>query len=93
MNKLLTGALIGLAVGLLIAPEKGDEMRTDIADKADKLKRKLNKMMGRTGPELDDLKKILGEEIVGLKDDVRRRMLTILEESKNSMNHIRNGMA
>jgi gas vesicle protein len=93
MNKLITGALIGLAIGLLVAPEKGEDMRDDLADKADQWRKKLNKMMGRTGMELNDLKKVLENEIVGLKDDVRQRILTILDEGKASANYIKNGMA
>lgn len=93
MNKLLTGALIGLAIGLLVAPEKGENMRDDIANAADKWKKKLNKMMGRTGMELNDLKKVLEDEVVGLKDDVRKRILTILDEGKAGANYIKNGMA
>ncbi|XZF14309.1 YtxH domain-containing protein [Chitinophagaceae bacterium MMS25-I14] len=93
MNKLLTGALLGLAIGLLIAPEKGEDMRDDIAETADKWKKRLNKMMGRTGMELSDLKKLLQSEVSGLKDDVRKRILTILEEGKTTANHIANGVS
>jgi len=92
MNKFLTGALVGLAVGLLVAPKAGEDTREDIADTADKWKRKWDKMVGNAGMELDDLKKILGSEISGLKDDVRSRLLTILEESKSTANRLKNGI-
>lgn len=92
MNKFLTGALVGLAVGLLVAPKAGEDTREDIADTADKWKRKWDKMVGNAGMELDDLKKILGSEISGLKDDVRSRLLTILEESKSTANSLKNGI-
>lgn len=92
MNKFLTGALAGLAIGLLIAPKKGEDTRDDIAETADKWKRKWDKLVGNTGMELDDLRKILGSEISGLKDDVRSRLLTILEESKSTASNLKNGI-
>jgi|SRR6185312_853049 len=96
-SRFLAGAIIGVAVGLLIAPEKGEDMREDIADTATKWKRKLNKMVGKTGAELDDLKNMLGEEIQGLGDDVRHRLLTIIDESSQSAKNIKstisNGIA
>lgn len=92
-SNFLTGALIGLVTGLLIAPEKGETMREDIAANADKLKKNLNRMMGRTGAELDELRKILGKEIEGLSDDVRHRILNILDESANSMHNIKSDLS
>jgi len=92
MNKFLMGALLGLAAGLLVAPKKGEDTRDDIADAADKWKRKWNKMVGNTGMELNDLKKILSSEITGLKEDVRSRLLTILEESKSTASSLKNGI-
>lgn len=92
MNKLLTGALIGLAVGLLVAPKTGEDTREELADTAEKWKRKWDKMVGNAGMELDDLKKLLQSEIGGLKDDVRSRLLTILEEGKSTANNLKNGV-
>lgn len=88
-SKFLTGALVGLAVGLLIAPEKGEDMRNDIADTATNWKKKLNRMMGKAGKELDDLKTLLNDEIEGLTDDVRHRILTILDESAQTGRNIK----
>ncbi len=88
-SKFFAGALIGLVAGLLIAPEKGEEMREDIAVNAEKWRKKLNRMLGKTGAELDDLKRLLGEEVEGLSDDVRHRILNILDESRSTASNIK----
>lgn len=79
-SRFMAGAILGLITGLLIAPKKGEELRSDIADTADKWTDKFNKMVGRTSAQLQDLRSILGKEIDGLSDDVRHRILTILDE-------------
>ncbi len=88
-SKFFAGALVGLVAGLLIAPEKGEEMREDIAVNAEKWKKKLDKMLGKTGAELQDLKSLLGDEIDGLSDDVRHRILNILDETNNTASSIK----
>jgi len=89
----MTGALLGLAVGLLIAPEKGADTRGHIAETAEKWKHTWDKLVGRTGMELEDLRQIFEQEISGLSSDVRHRILTILEESRNAANRVRSEMS
>ena len=93
MSRFMTGALLGLVAGLLLAPEKGAETREQIADTAGKLKHKWDKLLGNTGMELEDLKTVFQQEISGLTDDVRSRILTILEESKSTASNIRRQMS
>jgi gas vesicle protein len=97
MNKFLTGALLGLVAGLLIAPQRGEELREDIADTADKWKEKFNRMIGRAETNLDDLKGLLDSNIAGLSDDVRHRILTIIDEAEemaySATNSLNSGVA
>jgi gas vesicle protein len=88
-SKFFAGALVGLVAGLLLAPEKGEDLRNDIADSADKWKKKLYRAAGKTGAELDDLRDMLEDEVAGLSDDVRHRLLTILDESGKSAKNIK----
>lgn len=83
-SKFFAGALVGVVAGLLLAPEKGEDLRNELADSAEKWKRKFYRLAGKTGAELSDLKDILEDEVSGLSDDVRHRLLTILNETGDS---------
>lgn len=92
-SKFFAGALVGLVAGLLLAPEKGEDLRNDIADTAGKLKKKFNKLTGQTSAELSDLKAILEDEISGLNEDVRHRLLTILNETEDTAKKVKRNIA
>ncbi|MBS1914690.1 MAG: YtxH domain-containing protein [Bacteroidetes bacterium] len=85
----LSAALAGVAVGLLIAPAKGSETRQKIADSADALKQKLRRIRHSATNELDELQDIFENEVDGLKDDVREKILKLIEASKKSYNHVK----
>jgi len=91
-SNFIAGALTGLLVGLLVAPEKGEDLRDDIMDGAVKWKKKIYKMTGKANKELADLRKSLETEIDGMSDDVRRRILTILDESVDAARSIKGNM-
>ena len=92
-QKILVGALSGLvagvAIGILIAPAEGSETRQRIADTAESLRRKLRQLRGVTADELDELKDIFTKETEGLKEDVRRRVLDLIQAAKEKGNHIK----
>ena len=92
-QKVLVGALSGLvagvAIGILIAPAEGRETRQRISDTADSLKRKLRQLRGVTADELDELKDIFTRETEGLKEDVRTRVLELIQAAKEKGNHIK----
>ena len=73
---------MGIVAGLLLAPQKGEELREDIADNAKKLKKNLYKMAGKGAAELADLKDLLSEEVDGLSESMRHRLLTMLNEAE-----------
>jgi gas vesicle protein len=88
-TRFLTGALVGLAAGVLFAPKRGEDLRGDLADK---VKSKFRRT-ARRSRELNDLRDILEDEIGGLSDDVRKRMLNILDENEQSAINIRRNIA
>ncbi len=86
----LSGIVAGVAIGLLVAPNKGSETRAKIADTANSLKKKLQKLRGTTADELDELKEVFEHEVSGLRDDVRERVLNLINSSKAASNNIKN---
>ena len=92
-SKFFAGALIGLVAGLLLAPEKGEDLRNDITESAEKWKKKFYRVTGKVGAELEDLRDMLEEEVSGLSDDIRYRILTIIDEAEDSSMKIKNTAA
>jgi len=92
-QKIMIGALSGLAagvlVGILTAPNSGAETRQKIADTTDKIKQRFRRLRGQATDELDELKEIFEHEVDGLKDDVRQRVLTLIESTKSSVNNVK----
>jgi len=81
---ILSGVAAGVAIGLLTAPAKGSETRKKIADTAEDIKRKIRAMRGQANSELDELKTIIENETGGMRDDVRERILKLVEASKKT---------
>jgi gas vesicle protein len=78
----LSGALIGLVAGILLAPDKGTNTRENLTNTAEKWRDMLNRMIGKADLRVDDLRSYLDQNINGLTEDVKNRILTILEESE-----------
>lgn len=93
MARFMTGLLMGVGLGILLAPEKGSDTRESLADTASNLKDKFNRMVGRAGAHVDDLKGMLENEVEGLSEGVRSRIRTILDEEESSMSGARSNSA
>lgn len=88
----LSGLVAGVAIGLLVAPASGNETRQKIADTAGNIKKRFRRLRGRASDELDELREIFENEVDGLKEDVRQRVLTLIDASRNSYHHVKNGV-
>lgn len=82
MSKFLAGALVGLVAGLLLAPDKGENTRDILASSAEKWRDRFNQLVGRSGAQVDDLRAYLDQDFNGLSNDVKNRILTILDEAE-----------
>jgi gas vesicle protein len=85
----LAGTLAGLAIGLLVAPASGMETRERIADSAETLRKKLRRIRNSADSELEELSEVFEHEVKGLKDDVRQKILKLIETSKKGYNNVR----
>lgn len=84
-KSLLAATAAGIALGMLIAPEKGKDTQKKITDSLGKLKDKWNdirKLKNISAEDLKELKEIFKQNITGLTDDVRKKVLQIIESAK-----------
>lgn len=80
MGRFLNGLLLGVGVGLLVAPEKGEDIRANLSDATQKWRDQLNRLLGRGGARLDDLRNFLDSEVEGMTDDAKGKISKILDE-------------
>lgn len=85
----ISGLVAGLAIGLITGTLLSDETRQNITDSADSLKKKFMSLTGKASNELDELSEIFASEIDGLGDDVRERVLKLIEASKTGYNNVK----
>lgn len=92
-TKFLAGAIAGLTtglvIGLLTAPDSGDRTRKKIKTKADDWRHKINGLVGQGGEDLSELKGVFEHEISGLQDDVRQRVLKLINKSQGTYNRFK----
>ena len=92
-TKFLAGAIAGLTtglvIGLLTAPDSGDRTRKKIKNKADDWRHKINGLVGQGGEDLSELKGVFEKEISGLQDDVRERVLKLINKSQGTYNRFK----
>lgn len=89
LQRLFTATLSGIVLGMLIAPAKGSETRKKLTDTADNLKDKIRRLRGTTNEELEELHTVFEHEVAGLRDDMREKVLRLIEVSKKSYNNIK----
>jgi gas vesicle protein len=89
LQRLFTATLSGIVIGILIAPAKGTETRKKLSDSANNLKDKIRRIRGTTNEELDELHEVFEHEVAGLREDVREKVLRLIDVSKKGYNHIR----
>jgi len=89
LQRLFTATLSGIVIGILIAPAKGTDTRRKLSDTVDNIKDKIRRIRGTTNEELEELHDVFEHEISGLRDDVREKVLRLIEVSKKGYNHVK----
>jgi len=69
---ILAAASAGVVIGLLIAPEKGEDLRNDIKSTAGDLAKKLGDLLARGKQQYENLKSQLGEEADEIKQEAEQ---------------------
>jgi gas vesicle protein len=81
ISRILSATAVGVVIGLLIAPKKGEETREELCDMADSWRNQFNRLLGQAEARVDDLRHMLDSGVSGLTDDARQRIRTILDEA------------
>jgi gas vesicle protein len=89
LQRLFTATLSGIVIGILIAPDKGSETRKKLSTSVDNIKDKIRRIRGTTNEELEELHQVFEHEITGLRDDIREKVLRLIEVSKKGYNHVK----
>lgn len=89
---LLTGALIGAGVALLLAPQSGQETRSDITRYAKKTRRKVGRAIDDLAGNVSEMVERVGEkaeEILHrggvLTHDTKKELLSVLESGRDRL--------
>lgn len=89
----ISGVVAGAVVGLILAPQSGEETRQQILDSTKDLKHKWDKLTAKSLEELDDLQDVFKSEVSGLSDDVREKVLKLINKVRNSAEHVSDEVA
>ena len=82
VKSLLAATAAGVALGMLMAPEKGTDTQRKIGDSLDKLKNKWNDIKSLKNVSAEDLRELretFRQHIDGLSEDVRAKVLQIID--------------
>lgn len=83
----ISGVVAGAIVGLMLAPQSGEETRKQIADSTRELKNKFGRWTEKSKEELDDLQEVFKSEVAGVSDEIRERVLKLIRKVKRSTDH------
>lgn len=84
----LAGTAIGVAIGLIIAPKSGKEMRKDISTKAKKITKKVKEI------DLDDIREFVVEKSADIEDKLSKLTKEkVLKDAKKLAKEIEKDMA
>ncbi len=81
----IAGAAAGLTLGLLFAPEKGEETRRKLKETAGDAVDSIRNRAESAKTEIEELKAELKDRTEDLKDDVRMRIFERLEKLESAI--------
>lgn len=81
---ILAAATAGVVIGMLIAPEKGEDLRKNIKNSTGDWSKKLGDLMAEGKDQFEGLKSMFGEGAQELKNEANGLKNQISETYKNS---------
>lgn len=82
---IIAAATAGVVIGMLIAPEKGEDLRKNIRNSAGDWSKKLSNLMTEGKEHFEGLKSMFGDEVDQLKseaNDLKNQVSTPLKNGK-----------
>lgn len=89
MKLILSCLAAGAAIGMLLAPESGEKTRKKISSKVGDLKDKWINLKSMSAEELEEMKEVFQQEISGLKENTRQRVLEMIDALKRGSNRLK----
>ncbi len=89
LQGLFTATLSGIIIGILIAPAKGSDTREKLSGTAEQLRTKIRRIRGTTNDELAELHEVFEHEIAGLREDIREKVLRLIDVSKKGYYNVK----
>lgn len=84
-NKFSAGLLIGAALGVLFAPDKGCRTRGKIKDACNDIKDQVDRLFGLKQNEIEELYAKLENKAEDITDDMRSKLILLLDNAKSKL--------
>ncbi len=81
---IIAAATAGVVIGMLIAPEKGEDLRKNIRNSAGDWTKKMSDMMAEGKEQLDGLKSMFGHDMHELRNEGNNLKNQATEAYKNA---------
>ncbi|HET8573878.1 MAG TPA: YtxH domain-containing protein [Edaphocola sp.] len=79
------GLLSGLALGFLLAPEKGSETRAYVGRQVQRCTKKVRQLCRPKDADIEALKDYLRHEETALTPEMRRQLLQLIKKAEHAM--------
>jgi gas vesicle protein len=81
---IIAAATAGVVIGMLIAPEKGEDLRKNIRHSAGDWAKKMSDLMAQGKEQLDGIKSLFGHEVNDLRNEGANFKNQVTEAYKNT---------
>lgn len=80
-----TALVAGVAIGAILAPKCNDDARDRIKETAENIRKRIMGFATRSGYSVEDVVRMLQDDVHGLNPDLKNRMLQMIEFSQKKL--------